>query len=125
MKELYELKEMLCDELKEYGKKGELKNAGTLDVVDKLAHTVKNLDKIIEAYDDDGASSMYPYSYDDGMNGRSTRDSRNYRGGSYAQKRDSMGRYSRDGIADKLRDLMDEAPDEKTRQDIQRIVDRM
>ena len=124
MKELYELKEMLCDELKEYGKKGELKNAGTLDVVDKLAHTVKNLDKIIEAYDE-GESSMYPYAYDDGMNGRSMRYSRNYRGGSYAQKRDSMGRYSRDGIADKLRDLMDEAPDEKTRQDIQRIVDRM
>lgn len=126
MKELYELKEMLCDELKEYGKKGELKNAGTLDVVDKLAHTVKNLDKIIEAYDE-GESSMYPYSYDDGMNGRSMRYSRNrsYRGGSYAQRRDSMGRYSRDGIADKLRDLMDEAPDEKTRQEIQRIVDRM
>ena len=124
MKELYELKEMLCDELKEYGKKGELKNAGTLDVVDKLAHTVKNLDKIIEAYDE-GESNMYPYAYDDGMNGRSMRYSRNYRGGSYAQRRDSMGRYSRDGIADKLRDLMEEAPDEKTRQDIQRIVDRM
>lgn len=124
MKELYELTEMLCEELKEYGKKGELKNAGTLDVVDKLAHTVKNLDKIIEAYDE-GESRMYPYAYDDGMNGRSMRYSRNYRGGSYAQRRDSMGRYSRDGIADKLRDLMEEAPDEKTRQDIQRIVDRM
>ena len=120
MNELYELKEKLCKELKEYGNK-EL-SAGSLSTIDSLAHTVKNLDKIIEAYDE-GESSMYPYSYDDGMNGRSMRYSRNrsYRG----QRRDSMGRYSRDGIADKLRDLMEEAPDEKTRQDIQRIVDRM
>lgn len=122
MNELYELKEKLCKELKEYGNK-EL-SAGSLSTIDSLAHTVKNLDKIIEAYDE-GESRMYPYAYDDGMNGRSMRYSRNYRGGSYAQKRDSMGRYSRDGIADKLRDLMEEAPDEKTRQDIQRIVDRM
>ena len=125
MKELYELKEMLCDELKEYGKKGELKNAGTLDVVDKLAHTVKNLDKIIESYEE-GESGMYPYAYDDGMNGRSMRYSRNrsYRG-SYAQRRDSMGRYSRDGLADKLRDLMADAPDERTRMEIQRLVEKM
>lgn len=115
MKELYELKEMLCDELKEYGKKGELKNAGTLDVVDKLAHTVKNLDKIIEAYDD-GASGMYPYSYDDGMNGRSMR---------YSRRRDSMGRYSRDGLADKLRELMADAPDDHIRMEIKRLADSM
>ena len=122
MKELYELKEMLCYELKEYGKKGELKNAGTLDVVDKLAHTIKNLDKIIEAYDE-WESSMYPFSYDDG---RSMRYSRNraYRG-SYAQRRDSMGRYSRDGMADKLRELMADAPDERTRNEIQRLVEKM
>ena len=47
MRELYELKDKLCDELKEYGKK-DLSN-GTLDVVDKLTHTIKNLDKIIKA----------------------------------------------------------------------------
>ena len=114
MKELYELKEMLCDELKEYGKKGELKNAGTLDVVDKLAHTIKNLDKIIESYDE-GESGYYPrtgHVYD----GRSFRNS---------YRRDSMGRYSRDGLADKLRELMQDAPDEKTRMDIQRMIDRM
>ena len=127
MKELYELKEMLCDELKEYGKKGELKNAGTLEVVDKLAHTVKNLDKIIEAYEE-GESGMYPYAYDDGRSMRNSRN-RSYNG-SYAQRRDSMGRYanrgySRHGLADKLRDLMDDAPDENTRMEIQRLVDKM
>ena len=126
MKELYDLKEMLCKELKEYGEKGEM-TAGTLDVVDKLAHTVKNLDKIIEVYEDEGYSNHYPYymggSYDDGMNRNGS-----YRGRSYAgrrnARRDSMGRYSREGLADKMRDLMDEAPDERTRQEIQRMIDK-
>ena len=34
MNELYELKETLCKELKEYGKKRDMK-AGDMDVVDK------------------------------------------------------------------------------------------
>lgn len=127
MKELYDLKEMLCKELKEYGEKGEM-TAGTLDVVDKLAHTVKNLDKIIEVYEDEGYSNHYPYymggSYDDGMNRNGS-----YRGRSYAgrrnARRDSMGRYSREGLADKMRELMDEAPDDRTRQEIQRMVEKL
>ena len=84
MKEYYEIKEMLCKELKEYARKGEL-SAGSLDVIHKLTDTIKNLDKIemLEEYED------YDESYDDG--------------GSYARgrgrnaKRDRMGRYSREG----------------------------
>lgn len=118
MKELKELRDMLCDELKEYGKKGEL-TAGSLSTVDTLAHALKNLDKVIE--DEDGYSNHYPYyggSYD--MGGR----------GSYARRRDRMGRYSgergysRSDLSDKLRDLMDEAPDDRTRQEIQRMIDK-
>lgn len=109
MKEIVELRERLCDELKDYGKKGDM-STGSLDVVDKLAHTVKNLDKII---DGDGYSG-YParYAYDDGSGRRS-----------YA--RDRMGRYSRNGLADKLRDLMDEAPDDHARMEIKRLIDKM
>ena len=109
MHELYELKEMLCEELKKHGK--EELTAGSLEVVDKLAHAVKNLDKIIEAYDD-GYSGRYE-------------DGRSYRGGSYRRSRDRMGRYSRDGIADKLRELMADAPDEHTRKEIERLADKM
>lgn len=84
MKEYYDIKEMLCKELKEYAHKGEL-SAGSLDVIHKLTDTIKNLDKIemLEEYED------YDESYDDG--------------GSYARgrgrnaKRDRMGRYSREG----------------------------
>ena len=74
----------------------------------------------------DGGS--YDGSYDDGM------------GGSYARgrgrnaRRDSMGRYSREGgysregedeYKEHLRDLMDQAPDEQTRQGIKRMLDQM
>lgn len=93
MHELYELKEMLCKELEEMGSKGEL-TAGTLDTVDKLAHAVKNLNKIIEEYDEE---------YSGEMDGRG----RSYaRGRGRNARRDSMGRYlsrySRDG--DMMRD---------------------
>ena len=107
MHALYDLKDMLCKELEEYGKKGEL-SAGTLDIVDKLAHTIKNLDKIIEVYEDDDYSNSY-------------------RGRSYARR--PMGRsvgYSRNGeIVDRLRSLMNDAPDDRTRKEIQNLVSKM
>jgi hypothetical protein len=113
MEELNELREMLCAELKKYGEKGDL-TTGSLDVVDKLAHAVKNLDKIIEG-EGGYSSGMMPRYYYEG-------DNRSYRN-SYA--RDRMGRYSRDGMADKLRELMNDAPDERTRSEIKRLADKM
>ena len=112
MKELYELKEKLVDELKDYGKM-EMTSAN-LEKIDKLAHAAKNVCKIIDE-SDDGNSGYY------------SRTGRIYDGRSFrnSYRRDSMGRYSRDGLADKLRELMDEAPDEKSRMEIQRLVDKM
>ena len=108
MHDLYNLRDMLCDELKEYGAKDEL-TAGSLDIVDKLAHALKNLDKIIE--NSDGYSSYYPDM-------------------SYARKRDSMGRYSRrysrdSGMVESLKELMHEAPDERTRNELQKMISKM
>ena len=100
MKELYELKERLIDQLKDYGRKD--LTSGSLDMIDKLAHATKNLCKIIES-SDEGQSGYYPHSY----------------------RRDSMGRYSRTGLADKLRDLMDDAPDDHTRTEIKRLIEKM
>lgn len=123
MHEIYELKERLLKELEEYGRKGDL-STGSLDVVDKLAHTVKNLCKILE--EDEG--------YSNGM--RSYADGRMYNDGrSYARsrsaRRDSMGRYSRngysydsEGMVDQLRDLMDDAPDH-VKSDIQRLINKV
>lgn len=139
MHELYELKDKLLQELEEYGTK-EL-SAGTLDVVDKLSHAVKNLCKIIEMKEDEeeysgdmmGNRMMDGTSYARGGN---RGGSRGGRGSSYARgrgsnaRRDSMGLYSsergysRDGMemADQLRDLMEDAPDEAIRKDIERLL---
>lgn len=128
MHELYELKDMLCKELKEYGEKGEL-TAGSLDTIDKLAHAMKNLDRVIESYEEDGEYSGR--SYPDGMGGsyargRYSREGRSYARGRMNARRDSMGRYSRDdGMIEELRDLMKDAPNEAIKRDIQRLVDKM
>jgi hypothetical protein len=91
---MYELKEMLCDELAKITKKGEL-SAGSLDAVDKLTHSIKSIDTIIamdEYSEDDGMS--YEGSYARGGNrGGGNRGRSNASG----VRRDSMGRYSRDG----------------------------
>ena len=95
MNEIYELKEMLMKELEEYGRKGELKDVGSLDVVDKLAHSIKNLCKIIEAEEMEGESSMASYARGGSraMGGQSSYA----RGRTGNVRRDSRGRYSREG----------------------------
>lgn len=133
MDELYKLKKMLCDELEEYGRKGDM-TTGSLDIVDKLAHAIKNLDKIIEAYDESEGRSYDGGSYDGGSYRNSYRRSYNSYRNSYARKRDSRGRYSRDYSRDysrnadaieQLRDMMDEMPDQHMRSELQKIVAKM
>lgn len=143
MHELYELKEMLCKELEEYGKKGEL-TTGSLEVVDKLAHTIKNLGKIIEMYDEEEEYSG-AYDYNMGMGGGSYEGRGSGQGnrggsrarGSYARgrgrnaRRDSMGRYSSEGysraneeVVEQLRDMMEDVP-ENMRHEIKRLITKM
>lgn len=132
MHELHELKEMLCRELEDYGKKGEL-DIGSLEIVDKLAHAVKNLGKIIEMYEDEDGEYSGRYDGDMMSYARDGRRGRSYRGGSYARgrtgnvRRDAMGRYSRaaDDIIGQLEDMMEDAPDERTRTEIQRLITKM
>ena len=107
MNELYELKDRLCDELKEYGRK-ELSN-GTLDTIDKLTHTIKNLDRIIEKHEEDD------YSHRGGKMGRK-----------YSERKHGMDRYSYHGdMISELYELMEEAPDESTKHDIKRLIQKM
>ena len=136
MHDLYELKEKLMKELEEYGKQ-EL-TAGSLEVVDKLSHAIKNICKIIEAYETEEDYSMrggnsnrysrtgYRYSRD----GNGTRDG----GYSRRRSRDSMGRYSRengysrtDGVeelVETVRDMMQELP-QNIQVDAQRFVQKL
>lgn len=142
MHKLMELKEMLCEELEEYGSKGKL-DMGGLEIVDKLAHAIKNIDKIIESYED-GEYSMRGGSYGTSYQGEggsyrgSSRMGGSYRGSSrrgssyrnsMAQRRDSRGRYSSTGysmgnedMVEELRELMQEAPNEQVRQEFQSLI---
>lgn len=129
MEYMHELKEMLCDELESIVEKGEL-TAGSLDTVDKLTHSIKSIATIMamEGYDNS-------YDYGGNMNG-------SYRGGSYAQNRDSRGRYSRRGsyarggrrggysrdeetdkMVEKLEKMMEKATDHNVRQAIQQAIE--
>ena len=124
MKELYELKEMLCDELKEYGKKGDL-TAGSLDVVDKLSHALKSIETVIAM--EEGSDSSYGYRP---MNGTYRNGGTSYaRGRRGYVRRDAMGRYSRDeemdGLVEDLKDLAGDAPNEQIRGEIHKLVKKI
>jgi hypothetical protein len=128
MDKLYQVKDRVLNEIEEYADKGKL-SANDAMTLKALTGSADHLCNIIDKADE-GHSSMYPYAYTDGMDNRSYRRSYRGDGRSYAQRRDSMGRYSgrgysRHGLTDKLRDLMEEAPDENTRMEIQRLVDKM
>ena len=135
MEYMHELKEKLCDELEEIARKGEF-SAGDLEAVHKLTDTIKNLDKI-EMLEDGGYSQAGDWE----IEGRAYN-----RGSSYARrKRDSMGRYSRDGrtmrggyrdgrmysraeakdeIMEKIEDMMDDA-DPKEKEILRRAMDQL
>lgn len=122
MKDLEMLCDVLSDKLAEKTRK--VKNGGMsdgdLDTLDKLTHTLASVKKIMAFMEDEGGYSGY--------DGGSYRNS--YRN-SYMRKRDGMGRYSgergysRNALADKMRDLMMDAPDDRTRQEIQRMVEKL
>lgn len=114
MTDLYELKEKLIDTVEGYSKKEV--TANNLDVVDKLAHAVKNICKII---DDSEYSSAMDRDY--------SRDSMSYaRGRGRNATRDAMGRYSSHGdMISSLRDLMQEAPDDKTRMEFDHFIRKL
>lgn len=119
MKHWNELRDTLCRELDEIAEKGEL-SAGDLETVDKLTHTLKNLDKIMMGGEYSNAGDWYAM----GNYGHRVdyRDGTSYRG----RKRDSMGRYSRtdakEDISDKLRRMMDDAPDSRTREALEKAL---
>lgn len=98
MKELFGIREMLCDELSEYAGKHEM-GTGELDVIHKLTASIKNIDKIA-MFESGGYSRDDGYSREDGYSRGGDWDASirgTYgRGSSYRRKRDSMGRYSRD-----------------------------
>lgn len=89
MHELYELKEKLMKELAEYSQ-GEL-STGSLEVIDKLAHAIKNICKICD--DMEGSSYEGGSSY----GRRSYEGSRRSYDGSYDMSREGGSNRSYEG----------------------------
>lgn len=93
-------------------------SAGDVDMLDKLTHTLKSVKAVIAMAEDEGGS------YADGMNyGGSYRYP--YNGGSYRYSRRRMG-YSRSGdLAGKIHELMQDAPNDQIKRDMQRLAEKV
>ena len=104
---MHDLKDLLCAELEDYAEKGKRSgkmSMGDLESIHKLTDTVKNIMKIDVLKEEVGYSEDGHYMGEGRIYGTSYESGYSERGGSsYARgrgryaKRDSMGRYSRDG----------------------------
>ena len=109
------------DELDRKAKSGDL-SLTDLQYADLLAHYKKDALAVEKMENEDGYSGYYPYtggSYR--MRGSGSRSYSRRRDGRYSGERG----YSRSDLADKMRELIDEAPDDHTRQEIQRMIDKL
>jgi len=136
MRTYEDLRDMLCKELEEIAEKGEL-SAGGLDVLHKLTDTIKNIDKIAMlqegGYSKDGDwEAEIRGNYGRGYSREGDRGGQGGYSSRRGQRRDSMGRYSREGRYSRGGDMMeyvdmmmDEAPDERTREMIRDFKEKM
>ncbi len=131
MERVYEdIEKMLCKELEEIGRKGEL-TSNNLDVMYKAADIIKDM-HTIDAMQHSGYSNDYSndysgrymrpmYAYDDGQ----SYDNRGR--GKYAD-RDSMGRYSSEGYSrdeSDLQAMMNRATDPHEKEVLRKALDSM
>ena len=138
---MHKLYEYICDELKDIEKKAEKGNLSMQEIqyADTLAHLKKNLMKADEMMEDEfGEYSMayYPmtsYAEEGGGRGRGGYSRRMMGGGrSYAQRRDSMSRYSRRGYSmandetiNELHEIMNETSDSEIKSEIKKLISRI
>lgn len=128
---LHELCDTISRELEEANEKirkaGGTLSAGDVDYIDKLTHTLKSIKTtiaMIEAEEDGGYSGQYMPHYGRSYTGTS------YSRGRYA-RRDSMGRYAGrmymddDSMLSELHELMDKAPDDRTRRKLENFINEM
>lgn len=132
-------------ELAEVSSNGKFRSKDEVDSVYKLIDIAKDIYCIWE-YEDEMSEDEYSGRYDGSRAYGYNSDSAYARGRRNA-RRDSIGRYSRDGrgsyrypmsyrdgrsyadekqeYADRLREMMDRAPDDQTRQNLQRMISQM
>lgn len=126
LNDLHEMCDTLSNELREANEKinagGGKLSGDDISYIDKLTHAIKSIKTTIAMMEAEGGTSGYDGTY-----------TGNYgRRGSYARgrRRDGMGRYSSrysgsDDMIAELRDLMEDAPDERVRQEFKRFIEKM
>ena len=136
-KDLEEICERLSKELKKANEKlnGREMTAADTAYMDQLLHSLKSVKTVMAMMDSENDDEGRSY------------EGRSYRGssGRSGRRRDSMGRYSGDyngmrymgnysgrrgysrddEMISNLREMMEDAPDEQTRSDLQRMISRM
>ena len=133
---MHDLKDLLCAELEDYAEKGKKSgkmSAGDFQLIDTVLNSVKNIYKIdkykeeMEGYSEDGTymgeGRIYGTSYDDGMH---REGGYSYARGRRYARRDSMGRYSRDGgkhyMMGELERLMEKASTHTEREALEKCM---
>jgi len=131
MHDLHELKEKLLKELEEYGGNAKFSKED-VETIKYMASAIDHICNIAEG-EEEGYSGRYPYwmggAYADGNGGTmggNGRSNRSMRGGRSYRRGYSRDGYSRDGgMVEELRELMQDAPDERTRQEFQRFIQKI
>lgn len=145
---------LVGNELEAVHKNGKFRSREEIDSVCKLIDIAKDIHCIWQYEDDESEYSETGMSYERGgrsyrggsYDGGSYDDMSYARGRGRYAKRDSMGRYARDNgsnyrggrsyrgysrddgkqeYIENLRDMMEDAPDDQTRQSIQRMIQQM
>lgn len=141
MHKLYELKEKLMRELEDYSENGKF-SKDDVESIKYITSSIDHICNIMESAEDEysmnmmGGGSYEGGSYEGGsyarrgMGGRS--NARGGRGGSRgrggnrgANQYGSYGYSRAEDISMELRELMNEAPDDRTRQEIQNLIHKL
>ena len=128
------IKDMLCEELERVANKGEL-SAGSLDIIDKLTHSIKSIDTIIAMsdYEDDYSERGMSY-VRGGRSGRGySRMGSSYDGNmdyrnmtSYARGRRGYSRDdSKEHMISKLEEMAMSATDERMKATIDKCINEL
>lgn len=123
MRDMYKLREMLCEELEGYAKRGNL-SSGDLETVHTLTDTIKNIDKI-ELLADDGSEYSHARRRRDSM-GRYSSTADRYDGGWRTDRYPRDDGYSRTDGKQRIMDILESMIDGvqgTDRQTIERLLE--
>lgn len=135
MESLDKILKLVDRELDSVSSNGKFKSRDDVEMVYKLIDIAKDVYCIWDYEDSEGGASYAGPYYGGSYRGESYDGGTSYaRGRGRNTRRDSMGRYSRRGYSmadgkteyiERLRDVMDSAPDEMSKQKVERMIREM